>query len=31
VPSWVIDWQAKLTVLNKLFGNRHTARQLAIE
>jgi hypothetical protein len=31
VPSWVIDWQAKLTVLNKLFGNKHTARQLGVE
>jgi hypothetical protein len=31
VPSWVIDWQAKLTVLNKLFGDQHTARQLAID
>jgi hypothetical protein len=31
VPSWVIDWQAKLTVLNKLFGNKLTARQLGVE
>jgi hypothetical protein len=31
VPSWVIDWQAKLMVLNKLFGNTHTTRQLALE
>jgi hypothetical protein len=31
VPSWVIDWQAKLTVLNKLFGNKHTERQLGVE
>ena len=30
VPSWVIDYQAKLTVFNKLFGDQHTARQLAL-
>ena len=31
VPSWVIDWQAKLTVLNKLYGNLHTTRRLALD
>ena len=31
VPSWVIDWQANLTILNKHFGNRHTARQFALD